>query len=373
MKIVHLITCIDLGGAENMVFNLCEYAKNNQPGDELVIYEIHSSNTTYSRQKKQELRSRGVTFKTIGNRYKYISLLVAPFLLLLLLRKEKPSIVHAHTDLPDFVLAMTLRMMSRPAFQIFRTIHNTELWSTHSLAGKLTEASFHDDTIIAVSAAAAKAYQQIRNRYQLKATGKQHMIYNGVPLPTPEPHPFQLDPERINILFAGRLELQKGIDLLLEVLTELPEEWQSKFSFHIAGDGSFRKQVEELVKTRQNIHYYPTVINLSNKLYPFRYVLMPSRFEGLGLLSVEASLAGIPVAACRVAGLEETLPPDWPLWAETPTTGDLFQLLQKMYANDATHGQLQERSAEWVKERFHFDKMGKDYFNLYHSFQKTNG
>jgi hypothetical protein len=44
-----------------------------------------------------------------------------------------------------------------------------------------------------------------------------------------------------------------------------------------------------------------------------------------------------------------------------------------MYANDAAHEQLQERSAEWVKERFHLDKMGKDYFNLYHSFQKTNG
>lgn len=372
MKIIHLITSVDLGGAENVVFHLCDYARTQHPQDELLIFEIHSSRSAYATQKKQELKNKGINCVTLGNSNKYLSLLLAPFILWIQLRKQQPDLIHSHTDLPDFVLAIALKFIPRPRFRIFRTIHNTELWSTRYISGWLTETSYRNDTIIAVSQAAAKAYRAIRDRYRLPASQHQHMIYNGVPLPEQEMHPFQLDPNRINILFGGRLELQKGIDLLLELIENLTQEWRDKFSFHIAGDGSFRPQVEQVIKAHSNVHYYHTVNNLSNKLYPFDFLLMPSRFEGFGLLSVEASLAGVPVAACRVPGLEETLPADWPLWAEEPTVDSLIQLVQLVYKKQPERKELSTKSFDWVKDHFLLPKMGKDYFILYHSLQVPN-
>jgi glycosyltransferase involved in cell wall biosynthesis len=369
MKIIQLITSVELGGAENVVFHLCDYARMQHPQDELLIYEIHSSSSAYAKEKKQELKNKGINCITLGNSNKYLSLLLAPFVLWRLLRQQQPDIIHSHTDLPDFVLAMALKLIPRPRFRVFRTIHNTELWSTRYISGWLTETSFRNDTIIAVSKAAAQAYRNIRQRYRLPVSQHQHMIYNGVPLPEQEAHPFQLDPSRINILFAGRLELQKGIDLFLKLIDKLTDEWKEKFSFHIAGDGSFRQQVEELVQKYSHVQYYQTVNNLSHKLYPFDYLFMPSRFEGFGLLSVEASLAGVPVAACRVAGLEETLPPDWPLWAEQPTVESLFNVLELLSKTHPKQKELSEKSSAWVKDHFLLSKMGKEYFILYHTLQ----
>ena len=369
MKIIQLITSVDLGGAENVVFHLCDHARIEHPNDELLIYEIHSSQSAYALQKKEELKNKGIRCVTLGNSNKYISLVLAPLVLWFQLRRQRPDIIHSHTDLPDFVLAIALKLIPRRRLRIFRTIHNTELWSTRYFTGWLTETSFRNDRIIAVSQAAAKAYRAIRERYRLPATTHQYMIYNGVPLPQQEDHPFQLDPNRINILFAGRLELQKGIDLLLELLNQLNEEWRDKYCFHIAGDGSFRQQVEQATKKYAHVYYYQTVNNLPHKLYPFDYLLMPSRFEGFGLLSVEASLAGVPVAACRVPGLDETLPPDWPLWAKQPTVESLFQVLQLLSNTKLLRKELSGKSTAWVKDHFLLSKMGKEYFILYQSIQ----
>jgi len=306
----------------------------------------------------------GIEFHTLGAKNKYISLLTASFILRKYIRKMNPAIVHSHTDLPDFVLSLTLRLIAKPEFKIIRTIHNTELWPTHYRMGKLTEKPFINDTIVAVSDAALAAYNKLRTNYKLSSSKKQHTVYNGIKAPASLSFPYSFDTTKINIAFAGRLEVQKGIDIFLTLLHNCPQNIASKVVFHIIGDGTYRKEAEETCLKYENCIYHGVVTDLSSKLSSFDYIIMPSRHEGLVLMSLEASFAKVPVIASAIPGLAETLPADWPLFAHSVAPADFLELLQKIVDNKINKAELKEQAFNYASQHFSFDRMGKEYLAI---------
>ena len=121
--------------------------------------------------------------------------------------------------------------------------------------------------------------------------------------------------EHLNILFAGRLEPQKGISVLCEVLKMLAGD--ARYHFTIAGDGSQRTLVEQTLADIAssgkplNAQLVPPIFGLAGYMQSFDYLFMPSEFEGLSMLSMEASLNRLPVIANACPGLADTLPADY--------------------------------------------------------------
>jgi glycosyltransferase involved in cell wall biosynthesis len=109
------------------------------------------------------------------------------------------------------------------------------------------------------------------------------------------------------IAFTGRLEIeQKGLDYLIAVAKGLPEGWK----IAVAGSGNDAKEFTELIR----------VNNLSGKIILkgalfgsdlLRHYLdssifiLPSRWEGFPLVSVEAMSLGLPVVAFDIPALRE--------------------------------------------------------------------
>ncbi len=348
-----------------MVFTLCEYLKQEEPGMEPVVIEIYRSGNPYAVQKRAQLKEMGVQLYTLGSTHKYSSLAAGPLALRQLLRKMKPAVVHAHTDLPDFVLAMTLRLLRRPGFRVFRTIHNTELWSTHSFLGKITESAFRNDTIVAVSQSAAAAYRQIRERYRLPVSADQHLVYNGIKEPAQQDQRFQLEPGKLHVAFAGRLERQKGIDILLNMLRDVPASWADRLHLHIIGSGHFEQEVRTFCAWHPWCTYHGAVSNLADAIGAFPVLLMPSRFEGMGLISAEASLAGTVVVASDVPGLNETLPTDWPLFVQDPSPAAWLAILDRLLQGKIDLEVLQKKAYYYVLKKFSWKEMGQQYAILY--------
>ena len=169
IKIFEIITSVNLGGAENFTFTLIDQCTQLHPEKfEFIVVELYASKTRYAYRKKVELRSKGVKVLTLGGTNKRSSLPVAPIMLLHHIRKEKPHVIHAHTDLPDLVLSLAMKV-KRPASKIVRTIHNTELWGDHPTIGKFVESSFKDDSIVGVSQAALEAYFTMRKKYGFRS------------------------------------------------------------------------------------------------------------------------------------------------------------------------------------------------------------
>lgn len=122
----------------------------------------------------------------------------------------------------------------------------------------------------------------------------------------------------IHILFVGRLEKRKGIDLLLEVIPSIVQRF-SEVIFHIVGDDSissihgdtyrskFEQKNAELCGT--HVHFYGKVDegSLRSHYATCDIFVAPSRFESFGLIYCEAMMFGKPTVGCDVGGIPEVI------------------------------------------------------------------
>lgn len=366
LKVFQLISSIHLGGAEIVAFNLSEFCNYPQKKFEFIVVELQQTYDEYSINKKNELQSKNILFKSLGPKSKTISLLFGHFALAYQILKEKPDIIHSHTDLPDLVLANTKRLFSFFHLKfpvIVRTIHNTVLWPTHNILGKYVEKAFVDDWIIGVSEQSLVAYEELRQKYKLKVSGQKRIIYNGCNVPKIREHSFKINPDKINIAFCGRFEHQKGIDVLIERIKVINSKYENDFLFHIIGSGTYQNEVLKAVN--ENVVVYEAVSNIADKLYAFDFLIMPSRFEGLVLISIEASLSKVPVIAAVAKGLTETLPPDWPLQFQLDNEDELLAIFENIRNDKYDLTQLKKQAYSFASVRFSLDGMIDAYSKLY--------
>ena len=122
----------------------------------------------------------------------------------------------------------------------------------------------------------------------------------------------------VTILFAGRFEHRKGIDVLLEVIPSLCDQFpQSRFVLigedrPSPGGASFASQFRA---RHPNALFFDRVIfagkvsdaELERHLAECDIFVGPSRYESFGLVFVEAMMFDKPAVGCRVGGMKEII------------------------------------------------------------------
>lgn len=368
-KIFQLISSVQLGGAENIAFHLSEYGNYNMTcRTEIVIVELYRTKNSYADYKRGELERKKIRIITLHTGSKRGSLLLGPFRLFFLILKEKPEIIHSHTDLPDFVLSGAIRILSLFRVQmpeIIRTIHNTQLWRTHHTLGRFTESVYNDETVVAVSTYAMTAYEQLRKNYRLPVSRNRQIIFNGSIVPQLRPHWFNINRKKINIAFCGRFEDYKGMETLMRAIPEIGRLYPDRFLFHLIGDGTYKKQLLQLSQQRDDVILYDPVPNVAAMFYAFDYLFMPSHFEGLTLISIEASFSGVPVIASYAPGLDETLPENWPLKFHLDCKEELYTVFGNIQEQKYNLHLLKEMAYDFVNQKFSLHKMIQSYSQIY--------
>jgi starch synthase len=131
-------------------------------------------------------------------------------------------------------------------------------------------------------------------------------------LDTPkELEPFQNDGELV--IFTGRLDRQKGVDLLLKAVPEVVQVFPSvKFllmTVPLAQRETIESMVHEAAQFPKNVRLVlgraPSIFNLAH--VSADVYAMPSRWEPFGLTALEAMATGNPVVGTRVGGITETV------------------------------------------------------------------
>jgi len=121
------------------------------------------------------------------------------------------------------------------------------------------------------------------------------------------------------LLFVGRLRLRKGLEVLLEALRELGEAPP----LMVAGDGEHR----QVLKARcRELGLRDRVVFLGQRsaaqvrglLGRACALVVPSLYEGMPLVILEAMEAGRPVVASRVSGIPEVVLDGVTGWLVTP-------------------------------------------------------
>ena len=113
----------------------------------------------------------------------------------------------------------------------------------------------------------------------------------------------------VELLFVGRLARQKGLDVLLESLAQLPD---AAWRLRIVGDGPERASLESLARRRGLakrvvFHGWAQREELPELYRNSGVFVFPSNDEGMPNVLLEALACGLPVVATRVAGNEQLI------------------------------------------------------------------
>ena len=372
MRTFHLITHFSLGGAERVAANIAE---SQTHGMEYHVVEIMRGRTAYTPKFIAELEQAGVrchrswmpdvSFHFLFER---IAALLFPLRMLYIMLRWRPDVIHTHTETPDLALYVFSRMfpfMLRRV-KIVRTIHNTRLWTGLPRTAQWVETFFKSNNAnIAIS-------DSVRDSYAERFGEVPPIINNGVAEVEQKDY-FNTQastnlntstPQHLNILFAGRLEPQKGVVILCEVLKMLAGD--PRYHFTIAGDGSQRTLVEQTLAEIAasgkplNAQLVPPIFGLAGYMQSFDYLFMPSEFEGLSMLSMEASLNRLPVIANACPGLADTLPADWALLAHNNSLNDYHHIFNELLPT-ADHDALTQQAYAFAKDRFSVRTMQERY------------
>lgn len=105
------------------------------------------------------------------------------------------------------------------------------------------------------------------------------------------------------LIYVGRLIKEKGVQLTLEALSNLPKEL--KWTFDVIGDGSYRKELEQQVNALEltdQVHFMGNCGNVPELLKEHDvFIHMPEWDEGFGITIIEAMAAGL-LCICRAKG-----------------------------------------------------------------------
>ncbi len=114
-------------------------------------------------------------------------------------------------------------------------------------------------------------------------------------------------------VFVGQLKLRKGWDLMLRAIPNVADNLVKYFVFisgsTIESTPEFSRIVEE-TGTKERVLFFGKVVDraLLKEIYlNSKVIVMPSRYEGFGLVTVEAFEVGKPLVACDVPAINENI------------------------------------------------------------------
>ncbi|MEM1546732.1 MAG: glycosyltransferase family 4 protein [Candidatus Methanomethylicia archaeon] len=142
--------------------------------------------------------------------------------------------------------------------------------------------------------------------------------------------------DTFNILYVGRLEKNKGIHYLVEIIRRINESSTLKknIRIRIAGSGSYLKSILNLSQKFRNVEYFGFVCrDLLLELYQSSHMLLfPSEDEVMPLSVLEAQSCGLPVVGFKCDGMMHIISNrNTGFLAQKGNTVELFELTKRIY------------------------------------------
>lgn len=282
-------------------------------------------------------------------------------------KEINPDIIHIHGTFAGFFLRTLL---------LFKKQRPAVIYCSHGWAFLMDTAPWKKKLFgwieKMLSVRTTDAIINISNyeyKYALKygiPAKKSVIVYNGVSNPASEAEaPLPIKEDEINLLYIGRFDRQKGFDLLLDVFNRHPFP---SVKLYLVGD--------TVLKT-QEYHYPDNTVKIGwvKNSEIDRYVkacdavVVPSRWEGFGIVAIEALRNGKPVIASNRGALPEII--------QHGVNGYIFdferreQLADIIHSLDkATLARMGEAGEQIFRKKFHSAKMNEQIEDLYASLVK---
>ena len=220
------------------------------------------------------------------------------------IEKVNPDIIHVHSTWAGLFVRLSYLFRKRKAKIIYQShgwafLMDTSKYKKNIYALVERILSIPTDKIINIS-----NYEQNQAIKYGFNKNKMIMIYNGVEDKVNKSNlKLNWDRNKINLLFVGRLDRQKGLDLFLDVYNKMELD---NVHLYVIGTSVLDNS---LPKNTETVTYLGWVDNKDIDAYyqACDAVIMPSRWEGFGLVAIEAMRNSKPVIASNMGALPELI------------------------------------------------------------------
>ncbi len=294
----------------------------------------------------------------------------------LLIRKEKPSIVHTTGFKPGFTGRIAAKLAGVPVIihtyhgHVFHSYYNAFV-SAFIIYTERMLARFCTDQLIAVSPQQA---HEIGTLYHIAPQRKITTIFIGV----------ETNNDRLSLVGSGTLRAQYGIDkskIIIAIIGRLvPVKNHSLFidiakqitgmenevCFFIIGDGyckpALQKELDEkgicwqegeFPVQNANVYFTSWIADIGTALRDIDIVVLTSHNEGTPVSLIEAQLFGLPVVATNVGGVRDTLIDGESGFLVSPGDADEFAKLLRQLIHDKTlRTSMGKTGKQFAQQRF---------------------
>jgi glycosyltransferase involved in cell wall biosynthesis len=299
MKIVHIITTINLGGAENHLFQLIR----SQAGRGYQVEVVYLKGDHFWRDKYAEI---GVATHCLGI-WSYWSLFKF-YNLRKIFAASEPDIIHAHMPPAELVARLALLGMKKTRFFISK--HNDEPFAPVIKNLALANWTAKRATRIICISEAVKKYmlQWLLPESHFKLC----RVYYGIdprPFSDAEPAVDLLSDNLFTIGTISRLVPQKSLETLIDGFRIFHSAFPDS-RLVIVGTGEER---EKLISYSKELGIENAIIwtgqrmDIASLLKVFDVFALSSIYEGFGLVLLESMAAGTPIVASNVSAIPEVL------------------------------------------------------------------
>lgn len=357
MRILHIITSLELGGAEKLLSELIPLQKRTGYDVELMV--LSDVNPVF----KKEIMERGVNVYISKYNSKK-----SPMNILGIIEKIREGnydIVHAHLVHAQYWTRMARILDKNKNRKYITTEHSTSNRRRGSVIFKVIDKFIFGgyDKIVCISEATQKSLKE-----WIGGNEKRYVsIANGIDLSRFEYalpiHRDEMGVEETDIvlMMVSRFQAAKNQKGVVEALKYLPEEYKLVF----AGDGPLLGDVRGCVRENgldERVRFLGLRKDIPSLFMGADIVIQLSFFEGFGITAVEGMAAGKPVIASDVPGLAEVVrgagflcPAD-----DSKKLAEIILSLRDKKLYDETKEKCLERS-----KKFTIENSAEEYLKLY--------
>ena len=357
IKVLEVIDSLGSGGAESLLKNFVLEAKKNK------LFNIEIATLYSNAIFKEEVKSAGIPVWGLNLEYKYDLRVIIK--LIKLIKKRKYDIVHVHLFPANIFAALASLFLPKKIKWIFseHNIYNRRRsFKIFKIIDSFTYSRYLN--IVCVS----KQVQSTLLSWMPSVKGKTKVIPNAVPVPE------FLSPNLLkiyDILFVGRLTQAKGIDVLLKAIKILKNKYSKNLKIAIVGDGELKENLTTLtvaLGVNREVKFLGVRKDIDELMLSSKTFVLPSRWEGLPMVVLEAMSRGMSIIATTVGGIPEVIESGKEGILISPENPEaLAQAINDLLENEELQKKLRQAAYKKVREKYSIDTYSIHMLDFYKS------
>jgi glycosyltransferase involved in cell wall biosynthesis len=362
-RVLHVMRMKGVYGAERHLFELTSALRSHGWASDVLILAPEPPQMFDFASELAQVCGKVSVFRMRGD--------LSPALMRRLVRELRSGaydVVHSHMVHADWHLAVA--SLAAPRVAVISSKHNHDPFRRRRLVRLVEHASARRFAeIISIS-------ESLRGFTEETAGVAGTTVRYG--LSAPDWAPVRGDDSRqsYRLLSVGRLEPQKGFDVLMRAMAivrgRVPEARLS-----LAGEGGERAMLEDLIATL-GLEEHVTLLgrreDVRQLMRDAAALVHPARWEGFGLVLLEAMREGLPVIATRVGAIPEVVDDGVTGWLVPPDDPEALAAAIVEFLQDPAAGAAAGEAAfARLTVRFSPDRMAQETAEVYRASVRSSG